>query len=362
MSNMNERYLRQITLPGWGISGQERLSQARILVIGAGGLGCPALQYLAAAGVGRITIVDFDKVSLSNLNRQVLFTPADTGHFKAETAKSKLELFNPGIQIEAHNTLFNKALADELVPAHDLVLDCTDRPDSRYLINDACVQHGKPFIYAGIHRFEGQLAVFNFRNSATYRCVFPEEEQHVHQNSCEENGVAGTAPGILGIMQANEAIKLFIAPDEVMTNELLIINLKNNNQIRLKLTRNEAAVSSIHEKKRPQEISSAELVLRMNSGEIFSFIDVRELHERPHHELLKDQQMPMSSWNPDDAEDVISKAQTTIIYCQHGFRSLVAISTLPAGLQHRLLSLRGGMVAFIEEITRQHDNLNINDL
>ncbi len=341
--NNNERYTRQMTLPRWGEEGQQRLRNAHIVVVGAGGLGCPALQYLAAAGVGRITVVDFDRIDVSNLNRQILFSPADLGKPKAETACEKLRQLNPEVKFVAVNETFTAELAEGLLPGCDLVLDCTDRLNARYTISDACVRHNKPHIYAGVYRNEGQLAVLNWRGGATYRCIFPENHSLQNTTSCEEAGVMGTIPGMLGVLQAHEAIRALIWPNELKGNELRLINLQNNTMRNIETAR---SMNYGSDAAPVREISADELITQLEQGNTFNFVDVREPFESPSPAVWNALNIPMSSWVPEEVATRVSALKDCIIFCQHGVRSIAAIASLPLEVQANITNLTGGLAAF----------------
>jgi molybdopterin/thiamine biosynthesis adenylyltransferase len=239
MLNQDEklRYSRQIQLDELKIDGQQKLKDAKVLVIGAGGLGCPALQYLTAAGIGTIGIVDFDVIEESNLPRQVLYSTADIGQFKVNITAQKLAQLNPFVNIDIYTIRLSKHNASELISPYQIVVDCSDNPETRYAINDACVLLGKPFVYAGIHKFEGQLSVFNLSNeSPTYRSVFPEKKEEEIIINCSITGVIGTLPGIMGTMQANEVIKIITGIGKVCTDKMLLYNGLNNSIIEIKLS------------------------------------------------------------------------------------------------------------------------------
>lgn len=228
-----ERYNRQIILQQMGEIGQQKLQNAKVLVIGAGGLGCPLLLYLAAAGVGTIGVVDDDVVNVSNLHRQVLFTMADVGKPKAITAAAKLQELNDGIRIVAHHTFINNQNAWELIGAYDIVADGSDNFSTRYLVNDACVLLNNPLVYGAVSRFEGQLAVWNGpvingKRTANYRDLFPVPPTENEVPNCAEAGVLGVLPGIIGSMQAAEVIKLITEVGRPLTNQLQTFNLLNN--------------------------------------------------------------------------------------------------------------------------------------
>ncbi len=344
----NERYRRQIDLPQIGISGQEKIRSASILVVGAGGLGCPALQYLAATGVGKLIIVDFDRIEESNLNRQILFNPTDVGRYKAEVAAERLKQFNPGTTVTVVCESFSESVAGKYLTDCDVVLDCTDRPDARYLINDLCIQYNKPFVYAGIYRFEGQLAVFNFEGGATYRCAFPEPEKPKISTSCADNGVLGTVPGILGIMQANEAIKVIAVKDQVKNNSLLIFNFLNNEFRAIKLKR-QANKSTTSNRNFMNELTAKELKKRMAEGEDFTFVDVREPFEEHAPPEFDGPCLPTSNWNPDKLIEVLESGKPAVIFCQHGHRSKMVIDSMPPAIQKQLVNLSGGISAWKKE-------------
>jgi len=347
MDSINERYQRQITLPDIGEDGQLLLQKSRVLVIGAGGLGCPALQYLAAAGIGTIEIVDFDTISLSNLNRQILFNPDDVGKNKAETARDVLVNFNPEIEIIAHPVAFSAENAKELVQRNDVILDCTDSPVTRYLINDTCVALNKPFVYAGVHRMEGQLAVFNFKGGPTYRCVFPEGSAST-TGSCEDNGVLGTVPGILGIMQAQEAIKIITTPQQIVADELLIFNFLSNNITKVKTKRMTTKNEEFQNPDFVNEIDVQQLMTEMQSGKNFTFVDVREPHEAARPQEFSGISLPLSKWNTEYSIEVIPNDQPVVVFCEKGFRSEMAIGTLPRNSRQNIMNLRGGLSAWYQ--------------
>lgn len=217
-------YQRHLSLPEFGPEAQERLKAGSVLVIGAGGLGCPALQYLAAAGVGRIGICDFDRVEASNLQRQVLFGYSQLHQPKAEAAAERLADLNPHVELRPHLERFSPENAERLLADYDLVLDGTDNFPTRYLVNDACVKFGKPLAFGSIFKFEGQVTVFNHQDGPTYRCLFPKSPNPKDVPNCAEIGVIGVLPGIIGSLQANEAIKILSGVGEVLSGKLLLFD------------------------------------------------------------------------------------------------------------------------------------------
>ena len=222
------RYQRQILLNEVGEPGQQKLAAAKVLVVGAGGLGCPVLQYLTAAGVGTIGIVDGDFISESNLHRQILFSPADIGLRKAEVAARVLKRQNPDISLQVIADMLIPQNALEIIQRFDIVVDCTDQIHTRYLLNDGCVLLSKPLVYGALHKFEGQVSVFNYKGGASYRDLFPIPPKPESTPTCNETGVLGVLPGIIGTMQANEALKIILGYGEVLSGKLFLFNARNN--------------------------------------------------------------------------------------------------------------------------------------
>lgn len=242
-----KRYSRHITLSEVGLIGQLKIAESKILVIGAGGLGAPLLLYLTAAGVGTIGIVDFDTVSLSNLQRQVLFREQDLDLNKADIAKELLSTRNSELNITSYPVALTTSNALEIIKPYDIVVDCTDNFRTRYLINDACIKLNKPFVFAAIYKFEGQLSVFNYAEGPTYRCLFPTPPKAGEVPNCEEAGVMGVLPGILGTYQANEVLKMILNLGEVLSGKLVSINLLTNQQNSFQFRRNESLVKQVIE-------------------------------------------------------------------------------------------------------------------
>ncbi len=237
------RYQRHLTLSGFGMQAQQKLKHARVLVIGAGGLGCPALQYLAAAGTGTLGIVDDDRVSLSNLQRQILYAEADIGTLKAVTAAARLSAMNPAIACQPYAMRLTAANALDLIRAHDLVVDGSDNFATRYLVNDACVLAGKPLIYGAIQTFQGQASVFNYQGGPTYRCLFPDPPDPMDAPNCAEIGVLGVLPGMIGTIQATEAIKVLTGIGEPLSGVLLIFDALRMRVQRVRFQRVPAAAN-----------------------------------------------------------------------------------------------------------------------
>ncbi|WP_420316132.1 molybdopterin-synthase adenylyltransferase MoeB [Ekhidna sp.] len=220
-----ERYQRQIVLPDFGAEGQQKLLDAKVVVVGAGGLGVPVLQYLVGMGVGTILIVDGDDISLSNLQRQILYSTADVGKKKAEVAKERLRGLNPEVSIEVTTQMFDGNNAKDLISGCDLVIDCTDNIETRYIINDNCVTNEIPFVYGALYKHEGHVSVFNYQGSLSYRDVYPDDSAKV--DNCNEIGVLGVLPGIIGTYQAMEAVKVLTGIGEPLAGKLLVVDAIN---------------------------------------------------------------------------------------------------------------------------------------
>jgi len=240
MENYNNRYARHYSLKDFGFESQEKLAEAKVLVIGAGGLGCPVLQYLTAAGIGTIGLADNDVVSLSNLQRQVLYNTDDIGRAKAAVAAKKLQQLNPDITVNSFKMLVNSANALELITDYDIVVDCTDNFAARYLINDACVLLDKPLVFGAVYQYEGQVAVFNVPdangNKTNYRHLFPTPPDPLEVADCNEAGVLGVLPGIMGIIQATETIKLITGIGKALLNKLLTFSILDYGSFEIDIT------------------------------------------------------------------------------------------------------------------------------
>jgi sulfur-carrier protein adenylyltransferase/sulfurtransferase len=347
-----QRYQKHILLPQIGEEGQLRLKSAKVLVVGAGGLGCPVLSYLTAAGVGHISIVDDDTVALSNLQRQVLYQPADIGKLKAEVAAQKLAAQNPNITLTPYIARLNTTNASQLIAAHDFVIDATDNFASRYLISDHSVLQQKPFIYGAIHRFEGQVSVFNYTDSEavvgpSYRCLFPEVTGGIEIPNCAEIGVIGVLPGIIGCYQAMEAIKIITKVGQVLSGKLLLIDLLNNQQQVIKIQRSPNAEALAQQVLNQQPavytpvlgIQLAQLLIDQPS---LLLLDVRSEVEFELNKLDKALNIPLSEL-PNSLQE-IPENNPILVYCQSGKRSLKAIEILQkAGIKNPLYNLEKGL-------------------
>ena len=231
------RYDRHIILENIGIKGQEKLKSAKVLVVGAGGLGTPVLQYLSAAGVGTIGIVDKDLVEESNLQRQTIYTDKDVGKLKTVTTRNKIREQNKNVTVNIYNIYVTKKTALKILSDYDIIVDCTDNIEARYVINDACIILNKPWVYGSVYKFEGQVSVFNYKKQATYRCLYPEQEKKVPKASTV--GIFGVLPGIIGTIQASEVIKIITGIGEVLSGKVLVYNLLKHSIHKYQLKREE---------------------------------------------------------------------------------------------------------------------------
>lgn len=360
-NNEKYRYSRHLLLDKVGEEGQQKLKTAKVLVIGAGGLGCPVLQYLTAAGVGTIGIIDFDVVDETNLQRQILFTINDIGKNKAQIAKDRLEQLNPFVKFEVYPEKLTPKNALSIFTNYDVIVDGTDNFSTRYLVNDACVLTNKPLVYGAIYKFEGQVSVFNYQNGPTYRCLFPEPPKAGSVPSCSDVGVMGVLPGIIGTQQANEALKIVLGIGAVLSGKLLMYDALQSSCTTIKIKRSAEQVENVLQLKgdfenidydvfcgitviQPrQEILPSELKELLNQEDL-QLLDVREEWEEPkiiNHEVLNIplHQIP-TSLNRIDA------TKKTVVICQHGVRSLKAIDFLKNNGYNNLINLTGGMAAY----------------
>lgn len=360
MNYKTARYDRQLQLHGFGSEAQEKLSKARVLVIGAGGLGCPVLEYLAAAGVGTIGIADNDLVSYSNLNRQVLYGQDDIGKNKALQAKVKLEALNNEIKILAYPEYWDPQLAASHFPGYDIIVDATDNFASRYLINDACVLFNKPLVFGAVSGFEGQVAVLNAAGNeppVNYRDLFPVPPKNNEVRSCAEAGVLGVVPGLIGVLQATEVIKLITGIGKPLLNRMLFYNALTQEQFCVELSKNPESKKQLPdsldtflkldyprlcEPEAVPEISAAEWKEQIHS---FLLVDVRQPDELPRITAFSHLAIPLP-----ELENRISELEgrNIVFICQSGVRSSTAVSWL-RNYPGKLYSLKGGIQALLQE-------------
>ena len=363
------RYSRHLIMPEVGMEGQQRLKAARVLCIGAGGLGSPLALYLGAAGVGTLGIVDFDVVDYTNLQRQIIHSTADVGRKKLESAAEKLKAINPFLNIRTFETKLTSENALELFQDFDIIADGTDNFPTRYLVNDACVLTGKPNVYGSIFRFEGQASVFATEEGPCYRCLYPEPPPPGLVPSCAEGGVLGILPGLIGVIQATEVIKLILATGEPLIGRLLLVDALGMKFRELKLRKNPDCPAcgthrtitklidynqfcGIRGEEKPveagiPEIQVEELKRRLDAGEDLLVLDVREPHEYQICNiggyLIPLNDLPKRVNELDSSREIVA-------HCKMGGRSAKAVQFLrQAGFQ-KVSNLKGGILAWADRV------------
>ena len=364
------RYSRHLIMPEVGMEGQLKLKQAKVLCIGTGGLGAPLGLYLAAAGVGRIGLVDFDCVDLTNLQRQVLFGTGDVGRPKIEAAANRLRDLNPEIKIDTFEAHLTSENALDILKDYDLVIDGTDNFPTRYLVNDACVLLGKPNVYGSIFRFEGQITIFGYQGGPCYRCLYPEPPPPGLVPSCAEGGVLGVLPGIVGTIQAAEALKLIIGKGEPLTGRLLLFDALAMRFRELKLRKNPACpvcgehrtitklidyaeFCGIRGEEAPAppttapEITPRDLKARLDRGDDLFILDVREPHE---YQIcnLGGHLIPLGDLSRRAGE--LDTSREIVAHCRSGKRSAEAVEFLGRAGFRKIWSLKGGILAWSDEV------------
>jgi molybdopterin/thiamine biosynthesis adenylyltransferase/rhodanese-related sulfurtransferase/molybdopterin converting factor small subunit len=370
------RYNRHVIMPEVGVDGQRKLKAASVLLIGAGGLGSPAALYLAAAGVGRLGLVDFDVVDFTNLQRQVLHGTPDVGRPKLESARARIAALNPDIRVDLHETRLTSQNALQLFEPYDVILDGTDNFPTRYLVNDACVILGKPNAYGSIFRFEGQASVFGAPDGPCYRCLYPEPPPPGLVPSCAEGGVLGVLPGVIGTIQATETIKLILGVGEPLIGRFLLYDALAMRFRELKLrkdptcpvcgdtrtitslidyeafcglTRGEALPPPPAEPRdTPVEITVEELKARLDRGDDLLVIDVREPHEVQICRIEPSSLLPLGEV-PRRFEE-LDRTREMVVYCRSGARSGRAVAFLRKNGFDRALNLRGGILEWIDKV------------
>jgi adenylyltransferase/sulfurtransferase len=377
-----ERYSRHLVIPEVGLEGQLKLKSARVLILGAGGLGSPIGMYLAAAGIGKIGIVDYDELSYSNLQRQIMYSTNDVGHLKTELAKQRLYEINPNVEVTLYNERLTRDNAFDILKDYDIIADGTDNFATRYLVNDACVMLGKPFVYGSILRFEGQVSFFDPKSGPCYRCLYPEPPNPGDVPDCSEGGVLGVLPGIIGSLQANEVIKYIIGKGKLLKGKLLLFDALNMDIKQVKFskdsacpvcsadpaikelidydefcssTKNENKLNINKEEKMSEhsewEITVEEYKARIDNGEKLFLLDVREPHE-VQISTIGGKLIPMSELPQRMNELPEDKETEIIVYCRTGNRSHHVMMFLKdeAGFK-KVKNLLGGIHAW-------HDNID----
>ena len=366
------RYSRHLILPEVGMEGQQKLKAARVLCVGTGGLGSPLAFYLAAAGIGTLGLVDFDVVDASNLQRQIIHSTTDIGRKKLDSAEEKLKALNPALNVVKHDTMLTSANALDILKDYDIVADGTDNFPTRYLVNDACVLLHKPNVYGSIFRFEGQASVFATEQGPCYRCLYPEPPPPGLVPSCAEGGVLGILPGLVGVMQATEVIKLILGKGESLVGRLLLVDALNMRFRELKLRKNpdcpvcgtNPTVTQLIDYQQfcgivpetPQEknvkngipqMTVKELKRRIDAGEDVQLIDVREPYEfqiaQIGGKLIPQNDVPQRL-----AE--IDRNREVIVHCRSGARSQKIAEFLQQSGYPRVSNVAGGILAWSDEI------------
>jgi sulfur-carrier protein adenylyltransferase/sulfurtransferase len=368
------RYSRHLILPEVGLEGQRRLKAARVLLVGAGGLGSPLALYLAAAGVGRIGLVDFDRVEASNLQRQVLHGTSAVGTSKLDSARARLADLNPHVQVVGYETALDRTNALEIIGDYDVVADGSDNFPTRYLVNDACVLLSKPNVYGSIFRFDGQASVFDARIGPCYRCLYPDPPPPGLVPSCAEGGVLGVLPGVIGVIQSIEVIKLLLGAGDSLVGRLLLFDALSMRFRELALRKDpECPLCGEHPTIRELQdyarlcgvapptaggeagmpasewdVSAPEVQARLARGDDFVLLDVREPHEWEIAHLEGARLLPLGELPARMHE--LDSAREIVLHCHHGVRSMRALEALRAAGFRRLRNLRGGIDAWSREV------------
>jgi adenylyltransferase/sulfurtransferase len=364
------RYARHLIIPNVGVEGQQRLKASRVLIVGAGGLGSPVALYLAAAGVGHLGLVDFDVVDVTNLQRQILHGTKDIGRPKLESARERIADINPHVELTTHETALTSQNALEIIRPYDLVIDGTDNFPARYLVNDACVMLGKPNVYGSIFRFEGQASVFSAKDGPCYRCLFPEPPPPGTVPSCAEGGVLGVLPGLIGTIQATEALKLIIGIGEPLIGRLLLVDALAAQFRTVKVRKNPACPAcGTHEITElidydafcgiPQaaavmsaagempEITPIELAARLRAGDV-DLIDVRERNEWDFARIPGARLIPLGEFP--EAIASLDRTRDIVLQCRSGARSGKALRQLQAAGFTRVWNLAGGILRWSDDV------------
>ena len=344
------RYSRHFVMPEVGEEGQKKLKAAKVLVIGAGGLGCPMLQYLCAAGVGTIGIVDGDKVSESNLQRQILYTPNDVGKNKAKIAAIKLQEQNPCITINSYEHYIDTSNAIELISKYDIIADGTDTFETRYLINDACIIANKPFVAASVLQWEGQLSVYNYLGGPTYRCLYPEPPSAADSPTCAQAGVIGVLPGIIGCLQANEIIKMILQKKDILSGRLLRLDALTMEMNIFKIYLNtenkniHSLIPSNYNCGMKVEELTAQQFKNIDKSSI-QLLDVRERHEYA-EQNIGGLNIPLPEL--ENNIQLLDRDKPIIVHCASGKRSKIAVEILIKNNFREVLNLNASLFDLLD--------------
>jgi molybdopterin/thiamine biosynthesis adenylyltransferase/rhodanese-related sulfurtransferase len=362
------RYSRHLLIPDVGLEGQRALKAASVLVVGTGGLGSPVALYLAAAGIGRIGLVDYDVVDFSNLQRQIIHSESRLGDLKVESARDRLLDLNPEIQVDIYNEFLNSDNAFEIAEPYEIIIDGTDNFPTRYLVNDLCVLTGKPNVYGSIYRFDGQASVFNAKGGPCYRCLFPEPPPPGLVPSCAEGGVLGVLPGTIGSIQATEALKLILGIGEPLVGRLLLYDALDLSFQSVKLHKNpdckvcgenpevtelidyeEFCGVPAHDQEdgsagEEWDITAVELAAKLDTGSPLRLIDVREPHEQEISNLKGAELIPLGQFASRLSE--LDSTEDIVLFCKVGTRSTRALEILASAGFKKVKNLKGGINAW----------------
>jgi adenylyltransferase/sulfurtransferase len=361
------RYSRHLLLPEVGVEGQRKLKDARVLLVGAGGLGSPVSMYLAAAGVGTLGLVDFDEVDVTNLQRQILYTSADAGRSKLLAARARLSAMNPAIRVELHPFALSSENALDLMRGYDVIADGSDNFQTRYLVNDACVLLGKPDVSGSVFRFEGQASVYAAPGGPCYRCLHPDPPPPGLVPTCGEAGVLGVLPGIIGTIQAAEVVKLIMGVGETLAGRLLILDALTMRFREVRIAKDAGCpVCGSHPTIRQlvdyeqlcgatpvdlppeREVSAEDLKSRLDRGDRLTLIDVREPQESDINGIPGSTVIPLSALEA--MAPALDRSRDIVVYCKVGVRSAAAVQMLLAAGFERVAHLRGGILAWIDGV------------
>ncbi len=368
------RYSRHLLLQEIGVKGQKRLKAAKVLVVGAGGLGTPLIQYLAAAGVGTLGIIDFDEVEETNLQRQVIHGTRDIGRPKVSSAKDSVKQINPLVKVEIYNTRLTAENAVDIISQYDVVADASDNYPTRYLVNDTCVLLGKPDVFGAMYQFEGQVAVYYAEHGPCYRCMYPAPPPAGLVPSCAMGGVVGVLPGVIGTLQANEVIKLIVGGGKNLIGKVVTFDAWNLKWRELKIHKDDncpicgknrtineveeidyedfCGLTEQHEEEEKVEgIEPEELKRRIDAGEKITIVDVREPHERAIAKFPDAVVIPIGQLERRQKE--LDSSIDTVFVCKEGKRSILAVNTLrEAGYKGPLYNLKGGTNAWAAKVDK----------
>lgn len=346
-----ERYSKQIQLQEVGLTGQLLLQKAKVLIVGIGGLGCPVLIQLAGAGIGSIGIVDGDVVSLSNLHRQFLFSTDDIGKLKVECAKKYINKYNSEIKVEAYSNFLEATNILKIINDYDIVVDCTDNIDIRYLLSDVTLQLNIPLVYGGIHKYEGQVSVLNYKNGPSYRCLFPQKNA-IKIVTCNDSGVLGVITNIIGSFQANEVLKIILGLDELLTGKLLVYNSLSNSVLKLNVIKNEKQIEiglknfkNLFSEKSIVYLNNIAFKNKINNDSCI-ILDVRDLNELPIWKCTNLINIPLKELG--QKINTLPLNKEIVLVCKTGKRSEIGTKVLLENQFKKVSHLKNGLENYLE--------------